>query len=101
MTLISDSQGSQLAAGYDLYSAYDYVIPAGGKVMAKTDIQAWNSIPRPWNDAVLHQNLQFENLLFSFHCNLNFVDRSRFLMEHTAVLLPGCVPKLSSVKHQS
>jgi len=27
-----------LAAGYDLYSAYDYVIPAQGKVIAKTDI---------------------------------------------------------------
>ncbi len=31
--------GSKLAAGYDLYSAYDYVIPAMGKVIAKTDIQ--------------------------------------------------------------
>ena len=30
--------GSKLAAGYDLYSAYDYVIPAQGKVIAKTDI---------------------------------------------------------------
>ena len=33
------SKGSALAAGYDLYSAYDYVIPARGKVIAKTDIQ--------------------------------------------------------------
>ncbi len=24
---------------YDLYSAYDYVLPARGKVLAKTDIQ--------------------------------------------------------------
>ena len=31
--------GSKLAAGYDLYSAYDYEIPAHGKVIAKTDIQ--------------------------------------------------------------
>ena len=30
--------GSKLAAGYDLYSAYDYVIPSQGKVIAKTDI---------------------------------------------------------------
>ena len=30
--------GSKLAAGYDLYSAYDYTIPAQGKVIAKTDI---------------------------------------------------------------
>ena len=36
---VVNSQGSKLAAGYDLYSAYDYVVPAGGKVMAKTDIQ--------------------------------------------------------------
>merc|ERR1712212_612991 len=36
---IIPTKGSKLAAGYDLYSAYDYVIPAGGKVMAKTDIQ--------------------------------------------------------------
>lgn len=27
------SRGSKLAAGYDLYSAYDYVIPAMGKEM--------------------------------------------------------------------
>ena len=27
-----------MAAGYDLYSAYDYVIPSQGKVIAKTDI---------------------------------------------------------------
>ena len=31
--------GSALAAGYDLYSAYDYEIPAHGKLIAKTDIQ--------------------------------------------------------------
>ncbi|GFY57760.1 deoxyuridine 5'-triphosphate nucleotidohydrolase, partial [Trichonephila inaurata madagascariensis] len=29
----------KLAAGYDLYSAYDYVVPAQGKVLAMTDIQ--------------------------------------------------------------
>lgn len=27
-----------MAAGYDLYSAYDYIIPSAGKVIAKTDI---------------------------------------------------------------
>jgi len=32
------TKGSKTAAGYDLYSAYDYVIPAQGKVIAKTDI---------------------------------------------------------------
>jgi len=32
------SKGSKKAAGYDLYSAYDYVIPSQGKVIAKTDI---------------------------------------------------------------
>jgi dUTP pyrophosphatase len=36
---IIPTKGSKLAAGYDLYSAYDYVVPAGGKIMAKTDIQ--------------------------------------------------------------
>lgn len=33
------TRGSKLAAGYDLYSAYDYIVPAKGKVIAKTDIQ--------------------------------------------------------------
>ncbi|XP_057329649.1 deoxyuridine 5'-triphosphate nucleotidohydrolase [Microplitis mediator] len=32
-------KGSALAAGYDLRSAYDYVIPAQGKELVKTDIQ--------------------------------------------------------------
>ena len=31
--------GSQLAAGYDLRSAYDYEIPAHGKQIVKTDLQ--------------------------------------------------------------
>ena len=31
--------GSSFAAGYDLYSAYDYLVPAQGKVIAKTDLQ--------------------------------------------------------------
>ncbi|XP_060075207.1 deoxyuridine 5'-triphosphate nucleotidohydrolase, mitochondrial-like [Ylistrum balloti] len=35
----SPSRGSKLAAGYDLYSAYDYMIPARGKQVVKTDIQ--------------------------------------------------------------
>merc|ERR1712212_1210947 len=33
------SKGSKLAAGFDLHSAYDYEIPAHGKVIAKTDLQ--------------------------------------------------------------
>merc|ERR1719334_1338114 len=33
------TKGSASAAGYDLYSAYDYTIPARGKVLAKTDLQ--------------------------------------------------------------
>lgn len=33
------TRGSKLAAGYDLYSAYDVVIPAKGKALVKTDIQ--------------------------------------------------------------
>ncbi|KAJ1180532.1 hypothetical protein NDU88_005753 [Pleurodeles waltl] len=33
------SRGSSKAAGYDLYSAYDYVIPAKEKALVKTDIQ--------------------------------------------------------------
>jgi len=36
---IIPTRGSASAAGYDLYSAYDYTIPAGGKILAKTDIQ--------------------------------------------------------------
>ncbi|KAE8617801.1 hypothetical protein XENTR_v10009199 [Xenopus tropicalis] len=33
------TRGSTRAAGYDLYSAYDYVIPALDKMVVKTDIQ--------------------------------------------------------------
>lgn len=33
------TKGSKLSAGYDLYSAYDYVIKARGKEMVKTDLQ--------------------------------------------------------------
>ncbi|XP_078055974.1 deoxyuridine 5'-triphosphate nucleotidohydrolase, mitochondrial isoform X1 [Mustelus asterias] len=35
----SPSRGSKLAAGFDLYSAYDYVVHAQDKVIVKTDIQ--------------------------------------------------------------
>ncbi|XP_058851112.1 deoxyuridine 5'-triphosphate nucleotidohydrolase [Acipenser ruthenus] len=35
----SPTRGSTKAAGYDLYSAYDYVIPAMDKAIVKTDIQ--------------------------------------------------------------
>ena len=33
------TKGSMLAAGYDLYSAYDTVVPAWGKQKVKTDIR--------------------------------------------------------------
>lgn len=33
------TKGSKLSAGYDLYSAYDYIIPSMGKELVKTDIQ--------------------------------------------------------------
>lgn len=33
------TKGSKLAAGYDLYAAYDHVIKARGKEMVKTDLQ--------------------------------------------------------------
>lgn len=33
------TRGSKLAAGYDLYAAYDYVIKARGKDMIQTDLQ--------------------------------------------------------------
>ncbi|XP_043288799.1 protein N-terminal glutamine amidohydrolase-like [Venturia canescens] len=36
---LSPSKGSAKAAGYDLRSAYDYVIPAHGKEIVKTDLQ--------------------------------------------------------------
>ncbi|XP_054711404.1 deoxyuridine 5'-triphosphate nucleotidohydrolase-like [Uloborus diversus] len=36
---ITPTRGSEFAAGYDLYSAYDYTVPARGKILAKTDIQ--------------------------------------------------------------
>ncbi|KAH0619968.1 hypothetical protein JD844_014449, partial [Phrynosoma platyrhinos] len=36
---VAPSRGSSRAAGYDLYSAYDYEIAASGKAVVKTDIQ--------------------------------------------------------------
>ena len=33
------THGSKLAAGFDLYSAYDYTIAAGARIVCKTDIQ--------------------------------------------------------------
>ncbi|CAK9820167.1 Deoxyuridine 5'-triphosphate nucleotidohydrolase [Anthophora quadrimaculata] len=33
------TKGSKYAAGYDLRSAYEYVIPARGKELVKTDLQ--------------------------------------------------------------
>lgn len=32
-------RGSRLAAGYDLSSAYDLVVPARGKALVKTDLE--------------------------------------------------------------
>lgn len=32
------TRGSEGAVGYDLYSAYDYIIPSKGKCLCKTDI---------------------------------------------------------------
>ncbi len=32
------TRGSENAAGYDLYSAYNYIVPRNGKQMIKTDI---------------------------------------------------------------
>ncbi|MCP4154335.1 MAG: hypothetical protein GY757_41810 [bacterium] len=38
------------AAGYDLYSAYDYVISAKGKQLCKTDIQvrSFSAVSPKW-----------------------------------------------------
>jgi len=36
---IIPTKGSDKSAGYDLYSAYNYTIPARGKVVAQTDLQ--------------------------------------------------------------
>ncbi|CAI9736088.1 5' [Octopus vulgaris] len=33
------TRGSPQAAGYDLYSAYEYTVPSKGKLLAKTDLQ--------------------------------------------------------------
>jgi len=33
------TKGSKLSAGFDLYSAYDYIVEPKGKILAKTDIQ--------------------------------------------------------------
>lgn len=43
-TAIAPSKGSEFAAGFDLYSAHDYSIPAGGRVCAMTDIQVINCL---------------------------------------------------------
>lgn len=33
------TKGSEKAAGYDLYSAYDYIVPPQDKLLVKTDLQ--------------------------------------------------------------
>ncbi|CAK9827607.1 Deoxyuridine 5'-triphosphate nucleotidohydrolase [Anthophora retusa] len=33
------TKGSKYAAGYDLRSAYEYIVPASGKQLVKTDLQ--------------------------------------------------------------
>lgn len=33
------TKGSTYSAGYDIYAAYDYIIPALGKELVKTDLQ--------------------------------------------------------------
>ena len=35
----SPTRGSKFAAGLDLYSAYDYIVPSKGKVLVQTDLQ--------------------------------------------------------------
>jgi len=39
MNAYTPTKGSDKAAGFDLHSAYDYVIPASGKMLCATDIQ--------------------------------------------------------------
>ncbi|ESO85092.1 hypothetical protein LOTGIDRAFT_196086 [Lottia gigantea] len=36
---LTPTRGSKLAAGYDLYSAYEVIVPAKDKAVVKTDIQ--------------------------------------------------------------
>ena len=36
---IVPTKNSKYAAGYDLFSAYDYIIPAHGNILVKTDLQ--------------------------------------------------------------
>ncbi|XP_050395438.2 deoxyuridine 5'-triphosphate nucleotidohydrolase isoform X1 [Patella vulgata] len=36
---LTPTRGSKLAAGYDLYSAYNVTVPSKGKAVVKTDIQ--------------------------------------------------------------
>ncbi|XP_067941681.1 uncharacterized protein [Watersipora subatra] len=36
---MAPTRGSKMSAGYDLYSAYDCLVPAKGKCLVKTDIQ--------------------------------------------------------------
>lgn len=40
-TAVAPSKGSEYAAGFDLYSAYDYSIAPGARVCAMTDIQVF------------------------------------------------------------
>jgi dUTP pyrophosphatase len=37
--MLTDHRGSALVAGYDLSSAYDYIVKARGKKLVDTDIQ--------------------------------------------------------------
>ena len=65
-------RGSDGAAGYDLASAYDYVVPARGKELVKTDL----SIAIPKVRANPQLSLCFSFVVFSPRRRLTSIDAS-------------------------
>lgn len=59
---ILPTRGSPFAAGFDLSSAYAYVVPARGKALVKTDL----AIAIPLNTYARIGRITFEQLIYVF-----------------------------------
>ena len=74
---ISPTRGSNGAAGYDLYAAYELEIPAQGKALIKTDIAI--AIPEGWYGRVAPRLGKLLVILLNFSWQSHVVVQSILL----------------------
>ena len=86
---IIPTRGSAKAAGYDLYSAYDYVIPARGKCLAKTDVQVYDNNKTDIEIQFLHYFITMAKASVVRYLFMILVLRSKYPTEPTVELRPG------------